>query len=443
MERNKINNPSLVELPLPDTTRIERQVLVNAAADPEDIPDYVSFITEEMFTTPDRKRCWREITKMYAAGEDINTATIYAKVGKETALAELMPEGYTPEYMGGANHALLLRDAATKRKAYQAALQIIYKSCDPALTETDILKEITALADQVESGTIRPEESGMMEIVNAIAEDIQQWKKQTEAGKRIRIPAGFPDLDNVCNKGWAPGQLIILAARPSVGKTALMVHFAKAAARENFKVAIFTLEMTKKEIGSRLLISTDKMESSDFYDGSVKWEDFERAAKEVTPLPILINDSETRPAGLVSRIHSLHNRGKCDIAFIDYLGLFRNENYGRTPLYQLIAENTSMLKATAKRLGIPIVLLCQLNRDSARSDRAPELYDLRDSGSIEQDADVVLMLDQKDDTILPDLDYPLDINLWIRKNRNGKKDLALTLHPNRSYTNFTEIDFFK
>lgn len=444
MERNtKITNqPSLMELPLPDTTRIERQVLVNAAADPAGIPEYISAISEDMFTTPARQRCWNEIVKMYNNGEDINTATIYQKVGKETALAELMPIGYEPEYLGGVSHAMLLRDASTKRKAYQAAIKIIYKACDPALTETEMLSAIESVTEEVASGTLRPEETSLADIVNDIADELQQMKNQAKEGRPIRVPTGFPDLDNICNRGWAPGQLVILAARPSVGKTAVMLHFAKTAAACDFKVAIFTLEMTKNEIGSRVMISTDKVEAADFYDGSVEWEDFENAAADISKLPILVNDSETRISGLVSRIHALHNRGKCDIAFIDYLGLINTDNLGRIPLYQIIAENTKLLKALAKRLRIPIVLLCQLNRESAKTDRAPELYDLRDSGGIEQDADVVMMLEQKDGPE-DDLETPPDVNLWIRKNRHGKKNLGLTLHPNRSYTNFTEIDFFK
>ena len=122
-------------------------------------------------------------------------------------------------------------------------------------------------------------------------------------------------------------------------------------------------------------------------------------------------------------------QGRCKIAFIDYLGLFQDTlSLGNAKLYQVIAKITGTLKAVAKRLGIPIVLLSQLNREQAREKRAPELYDLRDSGSIEQDSDIVIMLEPRENGIYA----------WLRKNRNGKRDLAFVLVPNSTYSSFTE-----
>ena len=129
----------------------------------------------------------------------------------------------------------------------------------------------------------------------------------------------------------------------------------------------------------------------------------------------------------------LNKQGQCDVAYIDYLGLIRQAQAdSRAPLYQQIAEITGTLKATAKSLRIPIVLLCQLNRDAAKQDKRPQLYNLRDSGSIEQDADVVLMLNQ---TPGP---KGLDLEVWVRKNRQGEKDFGVLMRPNDNYTDFKE-----
>lgn len=137
------------------------------------------------------------------------------------------------------------------------------------------------------------------------------------------------------------------------------------------------------------------------------------------------------------RIILLHEQGKCGIAFIDYLGLIAGKN--RENLAQDLAYKTASFKQLAKDLRIPIVLLCQLNRESARENRAPQLYDLRDSGGIEQDADEVLMLQ---DTSTLGMDGNLDTSLvmWVRKNRNGKKGLGIRLKPNSSYTSFDEVE---
>ena len=430
---------SLMELPLPDNTRIERQVLTNAVFDPNDLPEYIGIITPEMFSDEKRRKIWNIILKKYNAGEQVVITTIHNQLTKEE-LYEVTAPGMQAESFAGREHALQLRDAAARRRAYEAAIRTIYKACDPMVTEDEILAEVTAAVTEVESGTLRPTESELAEVINAVAEDLQEWKNNAAAGKRNRIPTGFVNLDNIMNQGWRGGQLIILAARPSIGKTAVMLHFAKTAATFGFPSSIFTLEMTKKEIVSRFLFSTGEVTPSEFYDGSVEWTDFESAAGKITNLPILINDTANRMSELLARMTALHNRGKCDIAFIDYLGLIRSEANGRTPLYQVIAENTATLKATAKKLNIPIVLLCQLNREAAKDDREPQLYDLRDSGGIEQDADVVLMLQPTDHA---DPGLPPDINLWVRKNRNGDKNLAVVLGPDKSYTQFTEKDLIR
>jgi replicative DNA helicase len=136
----------------------------------------------------------------------------------------------------------------------------------------------------------------------------------------------------------------------------------------------------------------------------------------------------------VARITVLNKQGKCDAAFIDYLGLISQAQAdSRTPLYQVIGQITGTLKATAKALRIPIVLLCQLNREAAKQNKSPQLYNLRDSGSIEQDADVVLMLNQTPGPRLPDLE------VWVRKNRQGEKDFGILMRPNDNYTDFKEL----
>lgn len=420
---------------MPDTTVIERQVLTNAAWEADELTDYIGIVTPEMFTTDARRKIWSSILQMYNAGEPINPSTLRPRLTKEE-LHEITAEGIRAESFSALTHALQLRDASTKRRAYQAALAIIYKSCDPSVTETEILAEITAAAESVESETLRPEESGMADIINEVAADLQQWKDNAATGRRNRISTGFRDLDNITNQGWGEGQLIVLAARPSVGKTAVMLHFAKAAAENGYNAGIFTLEMTKKELVSRLLFSTGRITPDTFYEGSVTWEDFESAAGCIAGLPIVVNSTANRLSEIISRMTALHNRGKCDIALIDYLGLMKNESNGRIPLTQIIAENTSTLKATAKKLGIPIILLAQLNREAAK-DGAPQLYHLRDSGGIEQDADVVLMLEQTDLSNGDPL-QPCDLKMWVRKNRHGKKEIAITLEPDRSYTIFTE-----
>lgn len=164
---------------------------------------------------------------------------------------------------------------------------------------------------------------------------------------------------------------------------------------------------------------------------------FTDATEGLRGLPIYINDHSRTMEEIIARMTIETRAGKCRVAFVDYLGLMDISTGWRESLNQAIGKITGELKATAKRLKIPIILLCQLNRDAARADRAPELYDLRDSGSIEQDADIVMML-ETDEAIEPTTGLH-DINIWLRKNRQYKKDICIKVRPNKTYSHFEEI----
>ena len=216
------------------------------------------------------------------------------------------------------------------------------------------------------------------------------------------------------------------------GKTAIMLQMAKAAAIAGKAVNLFNLEMTNTELAQRMIFSTGKVTPLQMARGEVIWTDFEVASGQFASKPIYLNDSATTADEIISRITLNSQAGKCDIAFIDYLGLIQMGT--KAPLHQAIAETTKRLKQTAKACRVPIVLLCQLNRASASEKRAPMLYDLRDSGSIEQDADIVLMLERASDN-----EDARDVNMWVRKNRQGKAgEIKIEIEGNETFTAFRD-----
>ena len=246
------------------------------------------------------------------------------------------------------------------------------------------------------------------------------------------MPTGFSVLDYLTYGGFNAGNLVILAARPSVGKTAVMLQMAKAAAMAGKAVNLFNLEMTNVELAQRFLFSTGSVTPQQVARGDMEWINFEIGSGKFSNQPIWLNDSAYTEDEIVRHITLNSQAGKCDIAFIDYLGLIRMN--AKLPLHQAIAETTKRLKQIAKQCGIPIVLLCQLNRASASENRPPAMYDLRDSGSIEQDADIILMLEKAS--------YEEDgkeVNIWVRKNRQGKAgDIKIEIVGNDTFTAFTE-----
>ena len=213
---------------------------------------------------------------------------------------------------------------------------------------------------------------------------------------------------------------------------------AQKAAKDGKKPTIYSLEMTSKELVQRLIVGTGLVSTYEIVSRNVNWEKYENAVAMAVHPNLRINDKAKSLDELCTKIMLDAQTGQCDVAFIDYLGLIRYDDRRKT-LAQVIGDITKRLKNVAGECNIPVVLLCQLNRESAKENRAPQLTDLRDSGSIEQDADVVMMLERPRGEMGVVEDNK--INVWVRKNRNGKCnfDSPLQLVGNEAYSQFYEV----
>ena len=427
---------SLAELPFPDTKTIERQFLSDCVGNPESLPELTSIVDESMFTDETRVYIWKTILWMFNTGQLIDLATITTRAGKYF-LDEIVKNGFDPSTPYTAvQHAVQLRSSAVRRRAYYSAVNLIQSVTRPDAGELDVMESAQKLTMEIQGERPIVAEADMNSVLSAIDAEIKENKQNTDSGKKTRIPTGFSKLNFLTYGGWGPGQLIILAARPSVGKTAIMLQMAKSAAKAGFPATIFSLEMTKEELGKRLLFSTGRVKPKEVATGYINNDGYAPAVEELRELPIHINDESRTLAGILSRTIVSVMQGRCKIAFIDYLGLLTIDETNRMPIRDQLARATRELKNLAKRQKIPVILLCQLNRESSKEGRPPELYDLKDSGAIEQDADIVMMLDQEKRT--EDAGNP-NINIWIRKNRQFKRDVKITVSPNESYSAFNEV----
>ena len=439
-------NEQLIDTMLPETAALERAVLSDAVNAPHALGDIIPIVHEDFFTSEKRKDIWRTLVKYYNEGRSIDYFSVTNAIGIDLFQSEILNQANNSTGSGAfcMEDAAALRNAASQRRAYIAASAFIRRAVAPGVTEMDILASAEQLTREIEGPSPLMEDETLGHAIMRVADEIEQKEKLAREGKMVNIPTGFEPLDGATYGGFSAPKIVILAARPSVGKTAIMLHMAKAAARAGNPVAMFSLEMTNTELASRYLYSTGRVIPRDVANGCVDWDAFNEAQGELDDLPICLDDFSRSLDDIVARMTQMVKRGKCKIAFIDYLGLFRDcYDDGNRKLYQTIGKITGTLKAVAKRLGIPIVLLCQLNRDQAKDGREPELYDLRDSGSIEQDADIVLMLQshQKGDPIKVEgepivKDY-LTIQVFVRKNRHGRKDWSFLLRPNDTYSDFT------
>lgn len=431
---------TLSEIPFPETAALERQVIADAVSNPDYIGEVASIIFPDFFSSESRKMIWDCIVGMYNSRETIDLVSVWQRTG-QAFIDEIQTKVVNPASATGfIDHARMLQIANTKKRAYFAAITIVQQSASAATSEDEIFSAADELSRKIKGDYSSSGDSALSDVLNTVADETEEDQREANEGRSVRIPTSIPSLDRQLWGGWARGQLIILAARPSVGKTAFMLQFAKAAAERNNPTLIFTLEMTKPELGRRLLFSTGAVTQEELIGKNVNWDRFEAARGQIYKLPIYINDESRTLQAIISRITMAVNQGRCKIAMIDYLGMMQFDPSSKTTLAQQIGHTTSELKQAAKRLGIPIILLVQLNRKSVEDNRPPELHDLRDSGSIEQDADVVLMLQQRFESAQAreDGDTPF-IDIWLRKNRNYKKDIRIPTMPNTSYTHFTEL----
>lgn len=433
-------NNTIIDIPrMPDTIEAERLVLADAIAAPDMLGDVINFIHPDFFTAPSRARIWDTLLQRYNAGQDITDNTMLTICGDDY-VQEIMPVAADAGLRSLVlEHVAMLRDGAAKRRAYAAAYSFLGQAVAPSSTEQDILTALEGFTRNIEGPAPIMREPLLAEVLKDVREEAVRTEAAAKAGKTIRVTTGYETIDMLLNGGMKAGQLVVLAARPSVGKTALMLQMAKSAAAAGNPAIIYTLEMPAQELGERLMYSTGEVRPYQYNHGEIEWQAYDRGEQTLLPLPIYINSFSRSLDEIVSRTTQAVKQGRCKVIFIDYLGLMQDAlNFGNAKLYQVIARITGTLKAVAKRLEIPIVLLCQLNREQAREGRAPELFDLRDSGSIEQDADIVLMLDNKD----PKEYYPNPgehpLYVFLRKNRNGKKEFCFVLVPNDTFSSFRE-----
>lgn len=299
-------------------------------------------------------------------------------------------------------------------------------------------EDMAAFIEKIEQDIFEIGRDRVTESATAISEALDSAVKNIQgllSGKHSTtgVLSGFRDLDGM-TYGFHPGQMIVLAARPSVGKTSLAMNFAEHVAlpdggKPPRGVLVFSLEMTSEDLAMRLICSRSRVDMKRIRDRVVSKQDMEditTATKELKQAPLWIDDnSSSTIMDIRAKARRLHTKSPLGLIVVDYLQLIRGVDQ-RVQREQQIAEISRGMKGMAKELGLPVVVLSQLNRDSERENRDPRLSDLRESGSIEQDADVVMLLHRpkkrEDDEGVQDGAVPGDtehIRLAIAKQRNG------------------------
>jgi len=387
----------------PYAPEAEVSVLGGMLIDGDAVSKAVEIVDDSMFYREAHRRIYRSMARLFQRGDVVDPVTVSEELTKtdelEVAgglqyLAELLdavPTAANIEY-----HARIVRERALLRRLIEASSQIIRDAYEPGEREVDeVLDEAENRIFQVAQAQEREGFVWIKKVLYPTFERIEQL--QAVKGGITGVPTGFPDLDDKTG-GFQKGDLAIIAARPSMGKTSLAIGMAlHAAITEKTPVALFSLEMSKEQLVQRMLCSEAMVDLGRLRQGKLQDDDFVRlaqAAGHLNTAPIWIDDV----GGLnVLEMRAKARRMKAEqpdlgLLILDYLQLM-SATGNRDNRQQEVSDISRGLKALAKELDVPLIALSQLSRaPEQRTDHRPLLSDLRESGSIEQDADLVMFL---------------------------------------------------
>ncbi len=363
------------------------------------------------------------------------------EVGGLSYLTDLT--NYVPSAANYKNYYQIIKADSVLRQIIDVSQATINKAFENADAE-DVLNfaedGIFKISQSKQNNMLQHISAGVNEVVDLME------KVSADPNYNLGIKVGFPTLDRITN-GFKPGELIIIAARPGIGKTTLAVNFAVNAALKYKKtVAMFDLEMSALQVAQRFLCSTGRV-PMDYVKGGTKdnsiWSTMLETKKILEDSNIYIDDTTSiKPADILSRCRRLKAKSGLDMVIIDYLQLMKAEKQSKDGnRQQEVADLTRNIKLAARELGVPILLLSQLNRESEkRADHTPQLSDLRESGSIEQDADIVMFISDQaaegQEQSSSD-DDAIDYSLVIAKHRNGPRG-TIPIKWKSEFTQFYE-----
>jgi replicative DNA helicase len=410
----------------PQNLEAERALLGSILMVNDAYDSIATTVPVQAFYMDAHRRIFAVFKEMYEAGSRaIDAVTFKNELAKRDELDVIGGVSYLLELFETVPHAAhaeyyagIVREKWLLRTLIESATEILKTAYHGTAPVDQILanaeRDIAAIGD-THVGQVAEMPRIVDELELLIAERID-----TEGKSGNGLPTGFHDLDDLIN-GLGKKKLIVIAARPGMGKTALIGNVASHQARNNRPGMICSLEMGREELAERMLCEEARIRGEKLKNGDldeIDHHEFSAASARMRGWPLLIDDEASQTVSYLSaKIRRAHRVHKIEWVVIDYLQLVEPDD-PRMPREQQVATASRKFKNLSKQLDIPVILLAQLNRDvESREDKRPRLADLRESGAIEQDADVVIFI-HRPDAYDPE-DRPGEVDLLIRKNRNG------------------------
>lgn len=384
----------------PQAVELEEAVLGALMIEKDSIMQVQEFLQPESFYKEVHQVIYRSILELSAKLEPIDLYTVYQILQRKKLLDEIGGKQFLVQLtqkVGSAAHiefhAKIIAQKYVQRELIRASTEIQKRSFDSDTDITDLIEFAEGEIFKVAGGNVKRDVQDSKTIIARTLARIEEASKRPEGISGV--PTSFDELDKITS-GWQPADLVIIAARPSMGKTAFVLSLTRNVAVEHKKaVAFFSLEMSSEQLMTRLLVAESELDSTIIKNGRLtteQWAHLERSLQPLAEAPMFIDDTPALSIfefrSKVRRLKSIHN---IELIIIDYLQLMTGNVETRGNREQEVASISRALKAIAKELGVPIIALSQLNRsvESRGGDKRPQLSDLRESGAIEQDADIV------------------------------------------------------
>lgn len=418
----------------PQNLEAEQSVLGGILIDNQAFHRVVDIVDSDSFYRPAHQKIYQAMTELASKGDPIDVVTLttklkelslYEEVGGAGYLAELLER--VPTAVNAEYHARLVAEMGTKRGLITTCNEIGAKGYDPGESTEELMdfaeKSIFALASSKKKKTMAP----IRDIVRGAFQELE--KRFENQGKLTGVPSGYHELDKMTS-GFQRSDLIIVACRPSMGKTSFSLGAARHAAINGFPVVFFSLEMSKEQIVTRLLAAEAKVDQSRLRSGKLTeqdWSRLTRAAGVLSEAKVYVEDT---PALTVLEVRAKARRLKAELGdlglvVVDYLQIMGTPKHAQSR-ENAISEISRGLKALAKELDVPVIALSQLNRQvDLRQDKRPLMADLRESGAIEQDADIIIFIHRDDLDLEAMQNNTASVaEFIIGKHRNGPRGNA-------------------
>ncbi len=435
---------------IPYSSQAEQAVIGSMLIDPRCIAEVVKKLRADEFYVRANRDVYETILAMFSFGQTVDPVTVIDQMKVRGVYDENVP-GYlaeimriTPTSANAMEYAAIIKDRALLRSISTVADEINNMVYEGSGAAEDVLEASEAKLHAVRENR---GSGGLKEIRHVMQNVFDAMSEAAASGSQIPgLSTGLPDLDEL-TLGLNKSELVIIAARPGMGKTSIALNIAlNAAMAQQKKVAIFSLEMSREQLVMRLLSRASLVPLQNLFTGRLsdqQWRDVSAAANTLSACDILIDDNSTLTvADMNAQCRTI--RG-LDLVVIDYLQLMSSaggRNFSSESRTQAVSEISRMMKVMAKQLGVPVICLSQLNRAAeTRQDKRPLLSDLRESGSIEQDADVVIGL-FREGYNNRECENPNLAEAIVLKNRKGRTGTVnLTWVP--EFTSFYSVEKYR